>query len=405
MTTWYVRPVNGSDANDGESFATAWQTTQHAIDSITADTGNEEVYLVSEGVEETSTGIYGLADVTPRSYALRMYAVGPSGETGDLLDYTYTIRVTGGSPNQVLGISGGSDSNAYGDDYRFYGVVFDANNLATYCYYNVKNAGTNFNFYGCRFTNATSSGVRQGGYNSTTYVSCEYDNNGGWGFLANGSNRGNSIHRNCSFHDNVSGGVLGGNSVSLDSCLIYNNTGYGCQGKSRYTSTFHIQHCLIYNNGDDGIEMENLSGSYNASNLIRNNIIYGNGGWGIQSNFVSWTGAVVYNNFISQNTSGAFDLDVSLEDWHRNYVVDELDFDIETGKLNYSSPYENAQHPFGGAPGGAAREDLVPDVISAATADFDSSLTLNSTITFEGSGKRWRLASKPKNGIPVFRRA
>jgi len=82
MTTWYVRPVNGSDANDGESFATAWQTTQHAINSITADTGDEQVYLVSEGVEETSTGVYGLADVTPRSYALRMYAVGPSGETG-----------------------------------------------------------------------------------------------------------------------------------------------------------------------------------------------------------------------------------------------------------------------------------------------------------------------------------
>ena len=405
MTTWYVRPVNGSDANDGESFATAWQTTQHAIDSITADTGNEEVYLVSEGVEETSTGIYGLADGTPRSYALRMYAVGPSGETGDLLDYTYTIRVTGGSPNQVLGISGGNDSNAYGDDYRFYGVVFDANDLATYCYYNVNNAGTNVNFYGCRFTNATSSGVRQGGYNSTTYVSCEYDNNGGWGFLANGSNRGNSTHRNGSFHDNVSGGVLGGNSVSLDSCLIYNNTGYGCQGKSIYTSTFHIQHCLIYNNGDDGIEMENLSGSYNAFNQIRNNIIYGNGGWGIQSNFVSWADAVIYNNFISQNTSGAFDLDVSLEDWHRNYLVDELDFDITTGKLNYSSSYENAQHPFGGAPGGVAREDLVPDVISAATADFDSSLALNSTITFTGSGKTWKLTSKPKNGIPVFRRA
>jgi len=403
MTTWYVRPVNGSDANDGESFATAWQTTQHAIDSITADTGNEEVYLVSEGVEETSTGIYGLADVTPRSYALRLYAVGPSGETGDLLDYTYTIRVTGGSPNQVLGISGGNDSNAYGDDYRFYGVVFDANDLATYCYYNVNNAGTNVNFYGCRFTNATSSGVRQGGYNSTTYVSCEYDNNGGWGFLANGSNRGNSTHRNGSFHDNVSGGVLGGNSVSLDSCLIYNNTGYGCQGKSIYTSTFHIQHCLIYNNGDDGIEMENLSGSYNAFNQIRNNIIYGNGGWGIQSNFVSWADAVIYNNFISQNTSGAFDLDVSLEDWHRNYLVDELDFDITTGKLNYSSSYENAQHPFGGAPGGVAREDLVPDVISAATADFDSSLALNSTITFTGSGKTWRLASK--TGIPVFRRS
>jgi len=402
MTTWYVRPVNGSDANDGESFATAWQTTQHAINSITADTGDEQVYLVSEGVEETSTGVYGLADVTPRSYALRMYAVGPSGETGDLLDYAYTIRVTGGSPTQVLGISGGYDSNSYGDDYRFYGVIFDANNLASYGYYNVKNAGTNFNFYGCRFTNAVLDGVRQSGYNSTSYVSCEYDNNGGWGFRINGSNRGNSTHRNGSFHDNVSGGIFGGNSVYLDSCQIYNNTGYGCAGNSRYAVSFGIEHCLIYNNGDDGIEIENTSDTV-GNNGIRNNIIYGNGGWGIQSNATSWAGAVIYNNFISQNTSGALDLDTPLEDWHRNYLVDELDFDITTGKLNYSSSYENAQHPFGGAPGGAAREDLVPDVISAATADFDSSLALNSTITFTGSGKTWRLASK--TGIPVFRRS
>ena len=43
--------------------------------------------------------------------------------------------------------------------------------------------------------------------------------------------------------------------------------------------------------------------------------------------------------------------------------------------------------------------------LSVATSDFDSSLALNSTITFEGSGKTWILASKPKNGIPVFRRA
>jgi len=49
--------------------------------------------------------------------------------------------------------------------------------------------------------------------------------------------------------------------------------------------------------------------------------------------------------------------------------------------------------------------DPVAVELSAATADFDSSLALNSTITFTGSGKTWRLASTPKNGIPVFRRS
>lgn len=357
MTIWYVRPVNGSDANDGTSYATAWATTQQAINSITADTGDEYVHLVSEGVEETTTGVKMLRDVVYRSTPLHMKAVGPNGETGDLLDYAYTIRATGGAVTEVLGMSGGSDGNNYRDNYEWYGVIFDANSAANYAYYNVLNAGTNAYFYGCRFANAILDGVRQSGYNITLYRSCEFDNNGGYGFTINGSNRGNSVHKNCSYHDNVSGGAFGGNSVSFNNCLFYDNTGYGVNGNARYVTSMHIENSLIYNNGDDGIQMEGSVG-YNSGNHIRNNIIYGNGGWGFQSDLDDWTNAEIYNNFIDNNTAGAFDLDNPLKDWHRNITNVAIDFDVTTGQLNYNSPIVNSAHPFGGAPGGAAREDV-----------------------------------------------
>ena len=357
MTIWYVRPVNGSDSNDGTSYATAWATTQQAINSITADTGDEYVHLVSEGVEETTTGVKILTDVVYRSNALKLVAVGPSGQTGDLLDYTYTIRATGGSVTEVLGTSGAYDGNNWGDDYRWYGVIFDANNVANYGYYNTKNAGSNAHFYGCRFTNALITGALNGGYNSTVYTACEFDNNVNWGWVGSGSNRGNAVHRNNSYHDNGNG-AAGGNSVSLDSCRIYDNTGYGFLGTSRYCTSTHLEHCLIYNNGDDGIQFENTSGTHNSSNRIRDNLIYGNGGWGFQSNHDSWLNAVIYNNFFYNNTAGAIDVDVPFEAWFKNDTAIDIDFDITTGKLNYHSPAVDLSHPFGGAPGGAAREDV-----------------------------------------------
>lgn len=57
--SYFVRPVNGSDANDGTSFATAWQTWSHAFDELcmtgvsAGDPNNAILFLVNEGSDYT----------------------------------------------------------------------------------------------------------------------------------------------------------------------------------------------------------------------------------------------------------------------------------------------------------------------------------------------------------------
>ena len=50
-TEYYVRPVNGDDTDDGLSHATAFKTTQFALDNITQGTSGDRININDEGDE------------------------------------------------------------------------------------------------------------------------------------------------------------------------------------------------------------------------------------------------------------------------------------------------------------------------------------------------------------------
>ena len=388
MPTFYVRPTNGDDTNDGLSFVNAFKTTQKAILGVTTDTGNEQIFLCNEGIEDVTEQVNLLRDVA-RTNPVFIRTANSSGVTGATLGLNkYTIRATGGSysGNGVLGMSGGNDGNAYSDDYRCYDIIFDANDVAAYGYYNAVSAAANVNFWNCRFTNATTSGARHSGYNYHTFFGCEFDNNTSYGWHANGVNRGNSVHRNCSYHDNGTG-LYVGNNVKLFNCRIYDNTNYGIQGVSRYNSSFEMTSCVIYNNGSHGYYVNNSSAAA-SGNVFTNTVIVNNGGYGIQSNTTEiGSGMKILGCIVKNNTSGQYNFTSvtfppsgakSLQFTDANVTIP--DFDAATGKFNYSSEAVDAMFPFGGAPGAVSREDFSTTIsgsLTFATGDVGTTVVVS----------------------------
>ena len=385
MPTFYVRPVNGNDTNDGLSFASAFKSTQKAILGVTTDTGDEQIFLCNEGIEDVTEQVNLLRDVA-RTNPVFIRTANSSGVTGATLGLNkYTIRATGGSysGNGVLGMSGGNDGNAYSDDYRCYDIIFDANDVAAYGYYHALSAAANVNFWNCRFTNATTSGARHSGYNLHQFFGCEFDNNTSYGWHANGVNRGNSTHMNCSYHDNGTG-LYAGNNVDLFNCRIYDNTNYGIEAISRYNTSFEMTSCVVYNNGSHGYYVNNSSDA-SSGNVFTNTVIVNNGGYGIQSNTTelisgdSVGGMNVYGCIVKNNTSGQYNFTAvtypppdSFGLQFTDANVTNANFDSATGKYNYNSEAVDAAFPFAGAPGGVAREGFsitTSGSLSFATGD------------------------------------
>lgn len=87
MANYYVDPVSGSDTTgDGLSDGNAWQTLQHALDTITKGTYGDQINLKSSG-----------ADVLTANLDFTTYAPGTSA-TGAGLDHL-TIRGYGATAN------------------------------------------------------------------------------------------------------------------------------------------------------------------------------------------------------------------------------------------------------------------------------------------------------------------
>ena len=388
MPTFYVRPVNGNDTNDGLSFASAFKSTQKAILGVTTDNGDEEIFLCNEGIEDVTEQVNLLRDAA-RTNPVFIRTANSSGVTGAILGLNkYTIRATGGSytGNGVLGMSGGNDGNDYTDDYRFYDIIFDANDVADYGYYHNLNAAGTAYFWNCRFTNALNSGAMNGGYISSQYYGCEFDNNVQFGWRPTGGNRGQSYHDNCSYHDNGTG-LEGGNGIGMLNCRIYDNTNYGIKGVDRYNNSFNMYSCVIYNNGSHGYYVNN-SGAMGSSNRFMNNVIVDNGGYGIQSNTTSLDNYVRYaGNIVKNNTSGQYNFTAVTfpppGSKSLNYTEADVtipDFDSATGKFNYSSEAVDAMFPFGGAPGAVSREGFSTTIsgsLSLGTGDVGDTVTVS----------------------------
>lgn len=210
-------------------------------------------------------------------------------------------------------------------------------------------------FDNCIVRRMTTYGV---GSNTQIYNSV-FHNNGTHGVSADGAS---SILFASVFRDNGTDGV-GGNSsngdITANHCIFARN---GARGVSAYN--MHLENCLFHSNTGTAIGSSLISG-YNRSRYMRNLILWGNGGWGIQNG----------NSYIpgGASTSNAY---------VNTPVYNSAGFAYIAAGSNTSGNFQNLQNP----PGFVA---LTADpCVDATNNDF----SLNNTA---GAGADCRAAGFP----------
>ena len=227
--SYYVRPVNGDNTNDGKSFSSAWKTWEHAFNTLT-ETGvtfaSAILYMVNETGDVGYTGPYH----------------GPTGAGNTSIQYGFQD----GTYNkfQICGLS--ADGNYYTD----VNFIFD---LSGFTYSNwIYSFNTNTSAYGVLWRNITWR-------NATTSIKrifySSFDDDGA-----------NSSWINCIFEDNeVNNGLIGYGKYTgtyrMDNCIIRRNNSYDSNRSLLSASTYGIgsrrdpgvilNRCQIYENQTD----------------------------------------------------------------------------------------------------------------------------------------------------------
>lgn len=263
MATYFVRPVNGSDAGgaaDGLTFANAFKTSQKAADAATSD--GDEIRLCNEADElPTST-----VDWDATSAIIVEIVAGDSTDGTPLTTGFYILDGASGSGDLC-------DFTATASTYVFQRIRFTggkAHNLDMHG--NVAIA-----LQDCRVDNAVTNGVLLDSSSSLlTLTDTEVDNNGGWGITQTTNSRAKLIKSGGSVHDNGSGGVnTGAGVLTLDTAEIYANTGVGVEAHGG--EFLSILNSTIHSNTSDGVVI-NGAASYP---IIRNTTFTENGGYAI----------------------------------------------------------------------------------------------------------------------------
>lgn len=292
MTTFFVRPVNGSDAADGLTFATAKRTFAAAVALVSA--AGDIIRCCVEGTETLSgtpvscTGfgtvenpvVVEAADDVDGSPLTdgTLYDLYQPGQTQDVIQtstggawrFRY-FQVRGG--NQ--GIDLGSGTNSV---YFEYGRV-------TAC---------NVGVYGA------AGGAAFDAFNT------DIDNCTTWGARQSTSSRFQFRGVGCRIFNNGAGGLWSGQSIIAISCLFYGNGGNAIEADSACNLTL-IQ-CTIHDNDGDGVYWEN-----DDSGRVVNCSITSNGGYGINFGSANYSQSVNHC-LINGNTSGG--MNGELSDYH-----------------------------------------------------------------------------------------
>ncbi|MEQ9407731.1 MAG: right-handed parallel beta-helix repeat-containing protein [Fuerstiella sp.] len=249
MTTYYVDGVSGSDANDGLSVGTAWQTIQKVFNEVGVTlTTHDDVRIMA-------TADYDLAGTGLNSSTNFLGAIVGANAAG-VVDGTRAKITTTVAQQSLLEISSSLTAFAYLD--------FDGNSLTTHALSAATVNCRNFWFH-CLFHDAIQAGSYQGyagGQCRHRFLRCEFFNNGADGVYG----RGATIIE-CEIHDNVDAGIFGNQSDAVHvGNRIYAN-GIGLEGLSSAEGIFFgntIDDC------DVGLELNYNSGSYAGGNQITN---------------------------------------------------------------------------------------------------------------------------------------
>lgn len=288
MTDFFVRPTNGSDANDGLTFANAFQTFQKGLDTAV---GGDEIRLCNEATETPSASV--LVDTNTGSATSPILVLGADSIDGTPLTAGFYI-VSGSSLPATTDLLAFSLASFHVlERVRITAATND--NVA------LGSAAAFSKWRNCRVDNASSEGVfttSTGG--SLRFIDCEIDNNGNDGLTMNAAGRGAYVVIGGSIHDNAGRGFFGGednNSTGLHNVEVYANGDVGIDLNQNGT----VYDCTIFNNVGDGIRFTNHTGT----EYIVNNTLSENGGFGL-----NFTGSdseelmlIDYNHY-DNNTSG-----------------------------------------------------------------------------------------------------
>ncbi|MBK7939689.1 MAG: hypothetical protein IPJ82_22535 [Lewinellaceae bacterium] len=297
--TWYVKP-GGSDANAGNSWATAYQTLTKALQSAAS---GDQIW-VAAGTYKPTTG-------TDRTISFNMKngvaILGGFPATGNpvMADRNWNANVTTLSGD--IGTAGDNSDNSYN-------IIANVNNGLTTSAILDGFTVTGGNANGGAFVNWFGGGMYLGS-SSPTIRNCTFSNNnalyGGGGIAAFESSATISA---CVFNGNLSaqdGGGLGlyGTTISVNNCVFTGNsavnfgaaiysgtsnnttlTNCSFSGNSGYPiilnaeSTFNLKNGIIWENTGDVIY--NFNGTINVSNSIVQGGYAGNGNLSVDPLFV-----------------------------------------------------------------------------------------------------------------------
>ena len=293
MTTYYVRPTNGSDANSGTSFANAWQTMQYAFDNAVA---GDTVRFCAEATETTASTID--LDTNSGSQTSCIRFEGYDGVNGTTRA-KYTIQAVAAWGGGALISDAGSGTVDY---ITFQDIIFDANDLASSALSNTSTTAIGWSFLSCEFKQATDDGIICGNTNLGPgmwhFIDCSTNNHGAAGFDTQANGNGACIWTGGSCHNNATNGFEPGEIININKCCIYNN---GADGivliNSGDRSIF--TNCTFYNNTGDGID---IPGFAEGVQVIACSFV-SNGGYGINDTTAGEMHLVDYNHY-HNNTSG-----------------------------------------------------------------------------------------------------
>ena len=260
MAHYYVDPVSGSDTTgDGLSDSTAWQSLQHALDTIAKGTYGDQINLKSSG-----------ANVLTANLSTTTYAPGTSA-SGAGLDHL-AIRGYGSTAND--GAQGIIDGN---DLYRI-----DTLSDTSLIDLEIKK--------GKAGTDAIAALT-----NTSRLINCYVHSCNG---NIIGYTHGKSAIVGCRF-ENISGTVSRSLSSGMYNCYFSNGVDYAFTDALKTGSTSTVSHCIF-----------NLSGGSNGvvilsnGSVITNCTFYGYGGSGTA--FDTGTGNKARGTVFTENIVSAF---------------------------------------------------------------------------------------------------
>ena len=360
MTTYYVDPVSGNNANAGTSTGAAWATLQKALTEC-----NGGVVAASDTVVLMATGVETVTAEIATTIAKRVLFIGAN--ASGVVDGTRYQITTNSAITSLLNFQHSSHIFAF--------VDFNANSSATHAV-DCDNVGVITLW--CRFRNAIQYGWFQGvagGQAAARHYRSEFYSNGSRGCHA----RGGWIIE-CSAHDNTTDGFFYLTTGVFANCRSFKNGGVG----------FHTVHSdsLMFGCTSDDNTSYGLVSNFNSAIGLAANCLFTRNTYAIAQIGTAPAGSHLIQNMFGSsafaNSSGDNNLAVFTEFMKLTGDPDYVDPDGTPVDLHYTNgtPTEDTFAPwraylgagFENLGSGTAPTDFAV-VAATATTDYSADQT------------------------------